>query len=63
MTSLGGAIFQITMNRGETKVFSVRVPEEGKPQYVYVDDPENPVDVPDDIVAQAAQIVAENPDP
>jgi hypothetical protein len=53
--SLGSAIARITPTGGEP--FSVRVPEEGVPQYVYDDDPDNPVDVPQDIVDQAQAMV------
>ena len=51
--SLGMAITKLTLDAGETRLFVVRVPEEGAPQYIYDDDPENPVDVPAEIVAAA----------
>lgn len=60
MMSLGAAITQVTIAQGETRTFTVRVPEEGVPQYVYDDDPDNPVDVPQDIVDEAkGKVVAD----
>lgn len=56
--TLGGAITQITLAAGELQPFSVRVPKQGSPQYLYDDDPDNPVDVPPDIVTQAEAMVA-----
>jgi hypothetical protein len=54
--SLGTAIAKLTTDAPEP--FSVRVPQEGSPQYVYDSDPDNPTDVPADIVAQAEAMVA-----
>jgi hypothetical protein len=56
--TLGAAITKITLAAGETAPFSVRVPQEGVPQYVYDDDPDSPVDVPPEIVTQAEEMVA-----
>ena len=53
MTSLGAAIIQVTQERGETRDFTVMVPEDGAPQYLFDDDPDTPVEVPTDIVEEA----------
>jgi len=56
--SLAGAIAQVTIARGETANFSVRVPHDGDtPQYFYDDDPENPVEVPLDIIVEAQELM------
>jgi hypothetical protein len=63
LTSLGGAIIQVTKERGEEREFTVMIPEGEPPLYVFDDDSDNPVEVPADIVEEAEVIVAENPPP
>jgi len=55
--TLGSAIMRVTLAHGETRPFTVRVPLEGTPQYLYDDDPDTPVDVPPGIITEAEDLM------
>ena len=59
--SLGAAISQVMVARGEKKPFTIRVPDpnQGKPQCAFDSKPLEFVDVPADVVSEAKLLVTQ----